>query len=260
VLGAGLLAALSISSPEPQTAPPAPARQDAAASEVDAAALGFLTTVVDKRVYSLEGAGAAKLTGTARVRLELLRRDPELRSTEFDLALRCDYASGEVAIQPASKPDEIQTRILPVAMSAAQNAFSFLPSRSASPWKVTFAQDVELVRLDYRARQAKAQDGAGFSEWHRADGTPVRRRVRSFRPVGEAAEPIEQEVLPSFVERKGRLLLSELKPRDPQSRFSWSFEYEEKDGFFVLKKLVQADEGFRLTLEFTVAVERRAGR
>ena len=124
---------------------------------------------------------------------------------------------------------------------------------------MTLAQDGELVRLDYKSPQAAGKLGAGWSEWHRSDGTPVRRRVTSFRPAGtpgEKAEPVTQEIVPHFEEKKGRLHLVKLEPGDADGRFSNTFEYEEREGFFALKRLVQQNEGWRLTLDFKLTVER----
>jgi len=249
----GLLAA--------QGTPPAAAPARPVPPPSDAAALGFLRSVVDKRLYSLEAAGAARVRGTAQVTFDVLARGSAVKSTALELQLLCDYATGQTSAVPAAPPTESQSAILPYAVAAAQRGFSWLPSREAELWTATFASDGELLRLDYRPAPGTAGAHASlWTEWHRSDGTPVRRRVSSLRPIGEATEPIVQEIVPAFTERKGRLLLTDLKPGDPEGRFSWSFEYEEKDGFLVLKKLVQRNEGWRMTVQFSLAVERPAAR
>jgi hypothetical protein len=253
------LAAAAQVAPAPQTPAPAPAPAASAEKTTDAAAIGFLKTVVDKRLYSLEGAGAARMTGSIHAKLEIVAKNADVKPAEIDLAVRCEYATGQAALQPTTPPTPEQAQVAPFAISAAQNAFSFLPSRATKQWAITFAHDDKLVRLDYKLARQDPNAGS-WSEWHAADGTPVRRQVSSVRPVNGASEPIVQEIKPVFLEKKGLLLLSELKPGDAGGRFSWSFEYEEKDGFQVLKKIVEENEGWRLTLDFKLDVTKAAAR
>jgi hypothetical protein len=253
-----LLAVLSgwLAAPLPQAQVPPAA---SAPSQSSAAAIGFLESRVDARIYSLDAAGAARISGTMKATFETIARDPQLKGTSFDLSLVCDLRTGQGGVAPIAPPDEMQKQVLPFVVAAAQNAFSFRPSRAARQWVVDFVQDGDLIRLDYKpAQSADDASSGGFSEWHAADGKPVRRKVTSFRPVGAATEKLVQEIVPTFVEKDGRLLLTELRPGDPNGRFSWTFTYEQKDGFHVLKKLAQENEAWRLTLDFTLTAEKAA--
>ena len=245
-----------LAAPLPQTQDPAPA---AAAPQSSAAAIGFLESRVDARLYSLDAAGAARISGTMKATFETIARDPQLKATSFDLSLFCDLRTGQAGVAPIAPPDDLQKQVLPFVVAAAQNAFSVRPSRAAKQWVVDFVQDGDLVRLDYKPPRAVDDANAGgFSEWYADDGKPVRRRVTSFRPVGAATEKVVQEIVPAFVEKDGRLLLTELRPGDPDGRFSWTFTYEQKEGFHLLKKLVQENETWKLTLDFALTAEKAA--
>ncbi len=234
-----------------QTAPPA------AAPHSDVASVGFLKSAVDRRLYSLEEAGALRLTGTAHATFEVIVPESPVKPAVLDIALSCDYASGNCDVQPIGPLKPEQSAIQPFAVMAAQNAFSRLPSHAAADWVTTLARDGDLVRIDYKLPQTAASNPAGWSEWYKADGTPVRRRVVSFVPNEPALPPITQEIKPSYVESSGRLLLVALKPADSDGRFSYDFEYEEKQGCRLLKRAVVQNVGWKLSLDFQLSVEKR---
>jgi len=188
-------------------------------------------------------------------------QDPNIHPTALDLELACDFSTGVIAARPTKPPAGDQVPIAPFALNAAQNAYSMLPSRAAGGWITTLAQDGELFRIDYKPPVppgAPAATSGHWSEWHKADGTPVRRRVTSSHVVGDKVETLTQEIVPTFEEKDGKLLLAALKPGDAEGRFSYEFEYVEQGGDYLLKKLVQSNEGWRLTLEFKLTAERPA--
>ncbi len=244
-----------------QAAPPTPpsvpqARPDAPSTEPsDPAAIGFLKTTVDHRVYSLESAGARKLTSIVKATFEVTDRFTELKPTTVDLEVMYDFASGATKTGPRVPPSPEQQQILVLASAAAQNAFSPLPSRAARGWKVTFANEGEQVRLDYFPRNTQGVIES-YSEWYKLDGTPLRRKVISRTPKDGALVTITQEIALAYDEAKQGLLLKELKPLAVEGQLSYTFEYELRDGLQVLKRLIQQDAGWRLTLDFNTTVER----
>lgn len=226
----------------------------------DPAAVGYLESVVDGRLYSHELAGVARLSAAVRATFEVIVEDEKVQPTILDLEVACDYATGDTRMRLLAPPTAGQATIVEPVKAAAQNVFLFRPSRQARAWKVSFALDGDRVRLDYKPRLTPSPTLSEWSEWHGADGAPVRRKVSSVRPVGETLEPITQEIAPVYVERDGRLLLSELAPVETEGQFSYSFEYQRTDGVWVLRKLVQRNVGWRLTLDFTVAIEKKDAR
>lgn len=230
--------------PPAQAAPPAPS-YDATAS--DPAATGFLTGVVDKRLYSVEAGGATKLVATVHAAWDGRPDVPP----PIDFEVACDYAAGSVTSRPLAPPPDAVKALLPSLYSLAHTVFAFRPSRSDGSFIVTTAQEGELTRLDYKPRSAVSND-RGRSEWYKADGTPVRRRYESLTASGTVAL---REVVPEFTEADGRLLFKSMKAADPKVRLALDFEYEKVDGFRVLKRLVQTMDDLHLALDFKVKLE-----
>lgn len=246
----------------PAQAPLAAQGQPAAAFDrtpSDAAAVGFLTSVVDPRVYSLESVGAVKLRSKVTATFEVtdpLKKQPP---TRVDLDLEFDYATGAARLEPKVAPRPEQAALVEQAKAGAQNAFSLKPSRLLATWRATFHQEGELVRLDYAPRTTGVIEG--FSEWHRLDGTPLKRRTTSYVPRDGVLASVTQEVALDHVEAGKRLLLAELRPIETDGRqFGYRFEYAERDGLQLLRRLVQEGSGWRLTLEFDSVVERAQER
>ena len=242
---------------DPQGAP-AGASLDRTPSEP--AAAGFLATV-DQRVYSLEAAGAVAMRATIHATLEILDKDEKLKPATLDVAVAYDYATGTPTRQIARKPSDDEKLAQQMAFIAADNAFLTKPSRAAIDWRVTFAEEKGAqapgpYRLDFHPRQQPSLVIDHYTEWYRADGTPLHRQTVSNRPNNGALELITQEVVPTYVEKKGKLLLTELAPVAADGALRYTFEYAEQDGFFILKRLVQENTGSRLTLEFTTIVTK----
>ena len=91
-----------------------------------------------------------------------------------------------------------------------------------------------------------------------ASVTPTRRVVVSNRPVGDTVERVTQEIALAYTEVDHRLLLTALTPVAAEGEMTYTFEYEVVDGFRVLKKLVQKNTGWTLTLDFTTKVKKAA--
>ncbi len=238
----------------PPGAPRAPVAQDTEPS--DAAAIGFLEAVVDQRVYSLESVGAARLASKIKATFEVTDPLEKRPSTSVELDLTYDYATGATSCKPTVPPaDAQQQQIVVQASVAAQNALSLKPSRSANGWKVHFVQEGDEIRLDYAPRNP-AGLVESFSEWHRADGTPLRRKITSRVPSHGVLTTVTQEIAFDYEEIAKRLLLKELKPVDTNgAQFGYRFQYMEKDGLQFLSKLTQENAGWRLTLDFNTKVE-----
>lgn len=232
-----------------------PAGIDPTAS--DPVAVGFLTTVVDARVYSLESAGAARMKSRVAAILEVNDPRAKVESTRIDLDVAFDYATGAASVTPVAKPAPGQQNVLTWATAAAQNAFSVKPSRMAVQWRVAYQQEGEQVRLDYLPRTTNMIES--FSEWHKADGTPLKRRMAQRVPKEGVLVTVQQEMVLDYEEVDRKLLLKELKPVEAEgAQFAYRFEYADVDGFHVLKKLVQENVAWRLTLDFDTKVEKPA--
>ncbi|MSR47951.1 MAG: hypothetical protein EXS13_12970 [Planctomycetes bacterium] len=226
----------------------------------DPTAIGFLQSVVDPRVYSLDSIGTTRLASRIRATFDVTDPLAKQPSTSLDLDLDYDYATGALSIKPTLPPSVAQQPIVVHATNAAQNALSQKPSRAAAVWRVTFQQDGDEIRLDYFPRNLAGLIES-YSEWHRQDGTPLRRRVKSRVPQDGVLTTVTQEIAFDYEEVDRRLLLKELKPVEAHgSQFSFRFEYAAKDGVNLLKKLVQENQGWRLTLEFESKIERATER
>ena len=236
-----------------QAQPPAAVDQ----TPSDPVAVGFLQTVVDARVYTLEGVGAARMKSRVKALLEVTDPRAKVESTRIDLDVTFDYGTGAASMLPVVKPAPGQENVLAWATAAAQNAFSVKPSRMAGQWRVAYQSEGEQVRLDYLPRVTNMIEG--YSEWHKADGTPLRRRVAQRVPKDGVLVTVHQEVVLDYEEVERRVLLKELKPVEAEGQqFAYRFEYGVVDGFHVLKKLVQENVAWRLTLDFDTKVERPA--
>src|SRR5688572_9103836 len=94
----------------------------------DPVAVGFLQTIVDARVYSLESAGAARLKSRVTALLEVTDPRAKIESARVDLDVTFDYATGAASVTPVTKPAAGQENVTTWAQAAAQNAFSVKPS------------------------------------------------------------------------------------------------------------------------------------
>lgn len=228
-------------------APAAPQAQSYDRTASDPAAIGFLTGVVDKRLYSIEAAGATKLVATVRAAWDGRADVPP----PIDFETSCDYAAGSVASRPLEPPPDSLLPLLPSLYALAHSVFAFLPSRADGSFIVTTAQEGELTRIDYKPRSALSTD-RGRSDWYKRDGTPVRRKYESLTASGAVAI---REVVPELLEADGRLLFKAMKAADPKVRLSIEFEYEKVDGFRVLKRLIQTMDDLHVVLDFKVKIE-----
>lgn len=269
MLRAAFVFASLLFAPLPPQAPPAGGRPQAAldSEPSDAAAIGFLTTVVDQRVYSLESVGAARLTSKVKATFEVTDPLSKRPSQSLELDVSFDYATGATTCKPSPPPADLNLEqqkqryeVVVLASSAAQNCFSLKPSRSANGWKVKFVQDGEAVRLDYSPRNP-AGLVESFSEWLRLDGTPLRRRIVSRVPSNGVLTTATQEIAFDYEEVEKRLLLKELRPIETATaRTGYRFEYLTREGLHCLSKVVQEETGWRLTLDFNTKVELAAKR
>ena len=248
------LAGLAGASPSRQAAPPAapgqaaPPSQNYDSTASDPAATGFLTGVVDKRLYSIEAAGATKLFATVHAAWDGRADVPP--PVDFETA--CDYAAGSVTSRPtAAVPDAVKP-LLPSLYALAHSVFAFNPSRADGSFILSTAQEDELTRIDFKPRSSLSTEKS-HSEWYRRDGTPVKRKFETMTATGAVAV---REVVPEFTEADGRLLLKSMKAADPKVRLSIDFEYEKVDGGFrALKRLVQTTDDVRVVLDFKVKIE-----
>ena len=260
----------------PRAAPPAQGGQGAPgrgatldSTPSDPAAVGFLESTVDRCVYSLELAGAVRMQANVHATFEVIAAGAKQKPTTLDAIVAYDYTTGTPARQlqkeKAGADGDAQTRLVEqLVFISADNAFLTRPSRAARDWRVTFEQEGEqeggvvreLVRLDFFPRQQPSVVIDHYSEWYTADGRPTRRVVFSNRPKDGALELVKQEMRPEYDELERRLLLRSLTPLAAEGAMTYNFTYEEKDGFFVLKQLVQENQGWRLTLDFTTIVTR----
>jgi hypothetical protein len=239
-----------VAPPARQAAPAAPAAQAAPAFDKtpsDPAAIGFVTGVVDKKLYSLEAAGATKLVATVHAAWEGRPDAPP----PLDFEVACDYLGGSITSRPLATPAEAVKPLLAPIYALGHTVFAFLPSRAGGSFVLTTAQEDELTRIDYRPRNS-ASNEKGHSEWHKRDGTPVRRKFESMTAQGTVAV---REVVPEYTEADGRLLLKSMRAADPKVRLSLEFEYAKVDGFRVLKRLVQTTDDVRIVLDFKVKIE-----
>lgn len=234
--------------PPQQAAPPAPAptpTYDTTPS--DPAATGFLSGVVDRRLYSLEAAGATKIVATIHAAWEGRADVPP----PIDFETTCDYATGAVSTRPLAEPSEAAKALLPSLYALGHSVFAFRPSRADGSFIITMTQEGDLTRIDYKPRASNSNE-KGHAEWHQKDGTPVRRKFETLSATGATAV---REVLPEFTEVDGRLMVKSMKAADPKVRLSMEFEYEKVDGFRALKRLVQTMDDLRIVLDFKVKIE-----
>jgi hypothetical protein len=246
VLASSLLALAATLSGQ-QTPPAAPAAPAYDRAPSDPAALGFLTGVVDRRLYSLEAAGATKVSATVHAAWEGRTDAPP----PLDFEVACDVASGSVTSRPLAAPADSVKPLLPALYALGHTCFELLPSRANGTFVLAIAQEGELTRIDYKPR-SPATSEKSHSEWHKKDGTPVRRKFETLTAQGTVAI---QEVVPEFTEADGRLLLKEMKAADPKVHLSMQFEYAKVDGYRVLKRLVQTMDDVKIVLDFKVKVE-----
>lgn len=243
----------------PAGATPAPIDQ----TPSDPAATGFLTSVVDARVYSHESIGAARLTAKVKAQFVVTSAlDQQQPTTQLDFNLDFDYATGAFSLKPVQPGAAAHRDLLMAINNAARNALLLKPSRSADGWKVSLHQDGEQWRLDYLPRSPATGAIESFAEWFKQDGTPLRRRIVSRVPNGaQDFNTVTQEVAFDYEEVGKRLLLKELKPIEQLTgRFGMRMEYAERDGVHLLTRFVQEEAGWRLTLEFDSKLERAAKR
>ncbi len=267
-----LLAVLAcVLAPLQGAAPPSPAVQAGATTPPpgfdttpsDPAATGFLTAVVDGRVYSHEAAGAVRLT--ARVRAQFVvtaALQKEQPSTQLEFDLSYDYATGAFALTPVDPTKSAHQALLMAIQQDARAALLLRPSRSAQGWKVSFHQDGADYRLDYLPRQTGSGMIDTFSEWFATDGTPRRRKVVSRVPNGNKDfNTVTQDVALVYEPAGKHVVLKELKPIEQLTgQFSIRMEYAERDGLQLLTRHVKEEAGWRLTLDFDSKVELAAKR
>jgi len=267
-----LLAALAcVLAPVPAAARPPPATQAGTqapppgfdTTPSDPAATGFLTAVVDGRVYSHEAAGAVRLT--ARVRAQFVvtaALQKEQPSTQLEFDLSYEYATGTFSLTPVDSSKTAHHALLMAIQQDARAALLLRPSRSAQGWKVSFHQDGADYRLDYLPRQTGGGMIESFSEWFAPDGTPRRRKVVSRVPNGNKDfNSVTQDVALVYEPAGKRVVLKELKPIEQiTGQFSIRMEYAERDGLQLLTRHVKEEAGWRLTLDFDSKVELAAKR
>lgn len=214
------------------------------------AAIGFLKGFVDKRLYTLEGQGAAEVQGDAVIHFT----GPGVRPPEVRAHLHHQFAVQGSSIELESPQDNQEAAaVLEFASPYLEALFSSLPSAVDSRYRARLKMEGEIVRLDFSPRSPDE----GYREWqawYQEDGTPLRQRF----VVQRGTETGVVDVTYEHEEVDGMVLPVLQKSEVPGGNLTISMEYARTSGYRVLRRLVltAVDREMEIVFEPTVRPER----
>ncbi len=206
----------------------------------DPAAVGFLTGIVDRLVYSPENDGLVEFSALAKVRWI----GPPPLPPNIDAPISIDFSKGTTRV---NWPNHIQKEY----WSALQEqVFALLHltmrhSREATQFIATLEHDGKELRVDYKPRSNQFQPRTC---WYREDGLPLRVRQESKNPLTGKVNVVDSEY--EYAEIEGRKVRTRRVDKCQGISGEWRYEYAAQNGYLLLCKVSALNSGVGMTIEY----------
>jgi len=246
LLAGALLSGIAVS-PSASGQDPLTGAQERDSTPSDPAAMGFLLEFVDRRMYTLVGAGAEQV----HLQGQMINSPAGQPSQTCRFEVVVDLRTMQMQFNTIG-----ETQFSPQALGFARQFTNFAittkPSFANERNVIRLSRDGDKIKLIHRPRTKEVVKLA-VTEWYTKEGKPLRRHVIKTAEGVSLREETIVELMDAGNDQF--VILRETTTAPGQPRKVLSFEYERIDGYLRLRRAKMEFPGNSVVCDFLLRIE-----